>query len=353
MTNEKTMWALVKDRPEAGLTRKRVPVPAMGSNDVKIKIHKTAICGTDVHIYQWNAWAQDTIDMGRTIGHEYVGEIVETGSNVKDFSVGDIVSGEGHITCGHCRNCLEGHKENCKDAKGVGVNRDGAFAEYLVIPQENVWRCSRDIPEELYAIFDPFGNAVHTALTYESLGEDVLIAGAGPIGCMAAAVTKFSGARHVVVTDFNPYRLDLAKKMGADRAVNLSRENLKQVMADLGMTEGFDIGLEMSGSPAGLDSMIKSMKHGGKIALLGLQGKSAAVDLETVIFNGLNIRGIYGRKVWDTWYKMTVMLQAGLKLSGIITHRYDAKDYEKGFEAMISGQSGKVILDWTKEETGE
>lgn len=345
-----TMWALVKEQAAPGLVRKQVPIPEVGPGDVKIRIHKTAICGTDVHIYQWNQWAQDTIPLGLTIGHEYVGEIVEVGSSVKEFAVGDMVSGEGHITCGHCRNCLEGHKENCKDAKGVGVNRNGAFAEYLVIPQENVWRCSKDIPEELYAIFDPFGNAVHTALSYDSLGEDVLIAGAGPIGCMAAAVAKFSGARHVVVTDFNPYRLSLASKLGADRAVDLGRENLPDVMRQLGMTEGFDIGMEMSGSPAGLDSMIKTMKHGGKIALLGLQGRQTPVDLETVIFNGLNLRGIYGRKVWDTWYKMTVLLQSGLDISGIITHRFDAEDYEKGFEAMLSGNSGKVILDWTKGE---
>lgn len=345
-----TMWALVKEQAAPGLTRKRVPVPEVGEGDVKIKIHKTAICGTDVHIYQWNQWAQGTIPLGLTAGHEYVGEIVEVGSGVKDFAAGDIVSGEGHITCGVCRNCLEGHKENCKDAKGVGVNRNGAFAEYLVIPKENVWRCSKDIPEELYAIFDPFGNAVHTALSYDTLGEDVLIAGAGPIGCMAAAVARFSGARHVVVTDFNPYRLQLAKKMGADRTVNLSCENLQDVMENLGMREGFDIGMEMSGSPAGLDTMIKSMKHGGKLALLGLQGKHTPVDLETVIFNGLNLRGIYGRKVWDTWYKMTVLLQSGLDISGMITHRFDAAEYEKGFEAMISGNAGKVILDWTKGE---
>lgn len=345
-----TMWALVKEQAAPGLTRKRVPVPEVGEGDVKIKIHKTAICGTDVHIYQWNQWAQDTIPLGLIAGHEYVGEIVEVGSGVKDFAAGDIVSGEGHITCGVCRNCLEGHKENCKDAKGVGVNRNGAFAEYLVIPKENVWRCSKDIPEELYAIFDPFGNAVHTALSYDTLGEDVLIAGAGPIGCMAAAVARFSGARHVVMTDFNPYRLQLAKKMGADRTVNLSCENLQGVMENLGMREGFDIGMEMSGSPAGLDTMIKSMKHGGKLALLGLQGKHTPVDLETVIFNGLNLRGIYGRKVWDTWYKMTVLLQSGLDISGMITHRFDAADYEKGFETMISGNAGKVILDWTKGE---
>ena len=290
LNNDGLMWALVKEKPEEGLWMKRVPIPEVGPNDVKIKIHKTAICGTDVHIYQWNDWAQHTIPIGLTAGHEYVGEIVEKGEGVQGFKIGDLVSGEGHITCGKCRNCLEGHKENCKDAKGVGVNRNGAFAEYLVIPSSNVWPCNPNIPEEMYAIFDPFGNATHTALSFEALGEDVLIAGAGPIGCMAAAIVKFSGARHVVVTDMNPYRLELA--------------------------------------------------------LLGLQRTDAKVDLETVIFNGLHLKGIYGRKVWDTWYKMSTMLQAGLDISDIITHHFDIKDFQKGFDAMISGNSGKVILDW-------
>lgn len=350
------MWALVKDRAEEGIWMKRVPIPKLGTNDVKIKIHSTAICGTDVHIYQWNKWAQHTIDIGRVVGHEYVGEIVEVGAGVRGFKVGDLVSGEGHITCGKCRNCLEGHKENCRNAKGVGVNRDGAFAEYLVIPWVNVWPCNPAIPEEMYAIFDPFGNATHTALSYDCLGEDVLIAGAGPIGCMAAAIVKFAGARHVVVTDFNQYRLDMAKKLGATTVINLNEEKLEDVMQRIGMQEGFDVGLEMSGSPAALNSMIHNMKHGGNIALLGLQETDTVVDLETVIFNGLNIRGIYGRKVWDTWYKMTTMLQAGLKIDDIITHHFDARDYEKGFAAMISGQSGKVILDWThinEEKTDE
>ena len=345
--SDNMMWALVKEKPEQGLWMKRVPIPEVGPTDVKIKIHKNAICGTDVHIYQWNEWAQNTIKVGMTAGHEYVGEVVEVGAGVKGFKIGDMVSGEGHITCGKCRNCLEGHKENCKDAVGVGVNRDGAFAEYLVIPQENVWPCSPDIAEDLYAIFDPFGNATHTALSYEMLGEDVLITGAGPIGIMAAAIAKFSGARHVVITDMNPYRLELAKKLGATRAVNLTEENLTEVMKEIGMTEGFDVGLEMSGSQIALDQMIHNMKHGGNIALLGLQRTDAKVDLETVIFNGLNIRGIYGRKVWDTWYKMTTMIHAGLDISEIITHKFDIKDYEKGFEAMMSGQSGKVILDWS------
>lgn len=345
--SDSMMWALVKEKPEDGLWMKRVPVPALGPNDVKIRIKKTAICGTDVHIYQWNEWAQHTIPIGLTAGHEYVGEVAEVGPGVEGFRPGDLVSGEGHITCGKCRNCLEGHKENCKDAKGVGVNRSGAFAEYLVIPSSNVWPCNPNVPEELYAIFDPLGNATHTALSYDMLGEDVLITGAGPIGIMAAAIAKFSGARHVIVTDMNPYRLDLAKKLGATETVNLRERRLSDVMKEVGMTEGFDVGLEMSGSAAGLSDMINNMKHGGKIALLGLLPKDTRVDMETVIFNGLNLRGIYGRKVWDTWYKMTTMIQSGLDIAPVITHRFDIRDYEKGFEAMISGQSGKVVLDWT------
>jgi threonine 3-dehydrogenase len=348
MDNEQLMWALVKDKPEEGIWMKKVPVPSVGYNDVKIKIRKTAICGTDVHIYQWNKWAQKTIPIGLTIGHEYVGEVVEVGQGARGFNVGDIVSGEGHITCGKCRNCLEGHKENCRDAKGVGVNRNGAFAEYLVIPYVNVWKTRKSIEEELYAIFDPYGNATHTALTYDALGEDVLIAGAGPIGCMAAAIVKFSGARHVVVTDFNPYRLELAKKLGATRTVNLKEENLEDVMKEIGMREGFDVGLEMSGSPKALNQMISNMKNGGNIALLGLLPDETTVDMESVIFKGLNLKGIYGRKVWDTWYKMTTMLEAGLDIKPIITHHFDIRDFQKGFDAMLSGESGKVILDWSK-----
>ena len=340
------MDALVKPNPGPGLELRQVPVPQPGPGQVLIKVHKTAICGTDVHIYQWNDWAQHTIPVGLTAGHEYVGEVVEVGPGVEGFHPGDLVSGEGHITCGKCRNCLEGHKENCKEAKGVGVNRNGAFAEYLVIPASNVWPCNPNVPEELYAIFDPLGNATHTALSYDVLGEDVLITGAGPIGIMAAAIAKFSGARHVIVTDMNDYRLDLAKKLGATETVNLKSQSLTEVMKAVGMTEGFDVGMEMSGSGAGLSDMIHNMKHGGKIALLGLQRTDAVVDLETVIFNGLNLRGIYGRKVWDTWYKMTTMIQAGLDIAPVITHRFDIRDYEKGFEAMISGQSGKVVLDW-------
>ena len=346
--SDNTMWALVKAKAEEGIWVKRVPIPDVGYNDVKIKILKTAICGTDVHIYNWNKWAQKTIPIGLTIGHEYVGEIVETGPGARGFNVGDIVSGEGHITCGKCRNCLEGHKENCRNAKGVGVNRNGAFAEYLVIPYVNVWPTNPNIPQELYAIFDPFGNATHTALSFDTLGEDVLIAGAGPIGCMAAGIVKFAGARHVVVTDFNDYRLDLAKKMGATRTINLNEEKLEDVMKQIGMSEGFDVGLEMSGSNVALNQMIHNMKNGGNIALLGLQNDDCKVDLESVIFKGLNLKGIYGRKVWDTWYKMSTMVQAGFKLEPIITHRFDIKDFQKGFDIMRSGMSGKVILDWSK-----
>lgn len=341
------MWALVKEKPEVGIWPKKVEIPEVGYNDVKIKIKKTSICGTDVHIYEWNDWAKKTIKPGLTIGHEYVGEIVEVGPGARGFNVGDIVSGEGHITCGKCRNCLERHKENCQNAKGVGVNRNGAFAQYLVIPYVNVWKTREDIDEELYAIFDPFGNATHTALTYDVLGEDVLITGAGPIGCMAAAIVKFSGARHVVVTDFNQYRLDMAKKLGATRVVNLNEEKLEDVMKQIGMKEGFDVGLEMSGASAALNQMIHNMKNGANIALLGLLPENTNVDMEKVIFSGLNLKGIYGRKVWDTWYKMTTMIEAGLDISPIITHRYDVSEYQKGFDAMMSGKSGKVILDWT------
>ena len=342
--SEKMMWALVKEKPEKGLWMKKVPVPEVGYNDVKIKIHKTAICGTDVHIYEWNDWAQHTIPVGMTGGHEYVGEVVEVGPGVKGFKPGDLVSGEGHIVCGKCRNCLEGHKENCKDAKGVGVNRDGAFAEYLVIPAENVWPCNPNIPEEMYAIFDPLGNATHTALSYDMLGEDVLITGAGPIGIMAAAIAKFSGARHVVITDMNNYRLNLALELGATRAVDLKCEKLEDVMNEIGMTEGFDVGLEMSGSPYGLSDMIHHMKHGGKIALLGLQGTETKVDLETVIFNGLNIRGIYGRKVWDTWYKMSTMMQAGLDIEKIITSIEEVEVVPA--EVMAEGEEGEITPEY-------
>ncbi len=341
------MKALVKKFPEKGLWLEDVAEPITGDNDVKIKIRKTAICGTDLHIYNWDEWSQKTIQTPRVIGHEYVGEIVEVGANVRNWRVGDLVSGEGHIVCGKCRNCLAGKGHLCKDTVGVGVNRDGAFAEYLVIPQENVRRCEKDIPEEMYAIFDPFGNAVHTALSFNLTGEDVLITGAGPIGIMAAAVCKFVGARHVVITDINDDRLELAKKLGIRYTVNTAKESLKDVMDELNIREGFDVGLEMSGSEIALNTMIDHMIHGGKIALLGLLRSDAKIDWSKVIFNGLVIKGIYGREMHETWYKMSAMLQGGLDISQIITHRMDVRDYEKGFEAMNSGKSGKVILDWT------
>ena len=344
------MKALVKKFPEKGIWFEDVPEPVTGSNDVKIKIHKTAICGTDLHIYNWDEWSQNTIKTPRIIGHEYVGEIVEIGANVRNWKIGDMVSGEGHIVCGKCRNCLAGHGHLCKETIGVGVNRDGAFAQYLVITQENVRACAKDIPEEMYAIFDPFGNAVHTALSFNCVGEDVLITGAGPIGIMAAAVCKFVGARHVVITDINDNRLELAKKLGVQYAVNTSKEKLSDVMERLSIREGFDVGLEMSGSEIALNTMIDHMVHGGRIALLGILKNDSRVDWNKVIFNGLILKGIYGREMHETWYKMSAMLQGGLDISNIITHRLDIRDYEQGFAAMNSGKSGKVILDWTSLE---
>lgn len=341
------MKALVKKYPEKGLWFEEVPEPVTGINDVKIKIHKTAICGTDLHIYNWDEWSQKTIQTPRVIGHEYVGEIVEVGANVRNWKIGDVVSGEGHIVCGKCRNCLAGNGHLCKETVGVGVNRDGAFAEFLVIPQENVRKCEKDIPEEMYAIFDPFGNAVHTALSFDLTGEDVLITGAGPIGIMAAAVCKHVGARRVVITDINDERLLLAKKLGINYTVNTGREKLSDIMEKLSIKEGFDVGLEMSGSEIALNTMIDHMIHGGKIALLGLLKSDARVDWSKIIFNGIIIKGIYGREMHETWYKMSAMLQGGLDISNIITHRMDIRDYEKGFEAMNSGKSGKVILDWS------
>ncbi len=321
-------------------------MPVVGEQDVLIKMKKTAICGTDVHIYNWDEWSQATIPVPMTIGHEFVGEIVEIGPGVKDFNVGDLVSGEGHIVCGHCRNCLAGRRHLCKNTMGVGVNRTGIFAEYAAIPMQNVWLCDPTISEEVLSIMDPLGNAVHTALSYDLLGEDVLITGAGPIGIMAAAIAKHAGARHVVVTDVNDYRLDLAKKMGADRVVNPMKEKLTDVMAELNMKEGFDVGLEMSGNASAFSDMIDNMFHGGKIAMLGIQGPDTPVDWNKVVFNGLFIKGIYGREMFETWYKMTAMLQSGLDVSEVITHKMHYTEFEKGFETMISGQSGKVILEW-------
>lgn len=341
------MKALVKKFPQRGLWFEDVPEPQVGRNDVKIKIHKTAICGTDLHIYNWDEWSQRTIQTPRVIGHEYVGEIVEVGENVRNWKVGELVSGEGHIVCGRCRNCLAGNGHLCKETVGVGVNRDGAFAEYLVIPEQNVRRCEEGIDEEMYSIFDPFGNAVHTALSFNLTGEDVLITGAGPIGIMAGAICKFVGARHVVITDINDERLALARKLGIKYTVNTAKESLKETMDKILIKEGFDVGLEMSGSEIAFNTMIDNMVHGGRIALLGLLKSDAKIDWSKVIFNGLIIKGIYGREMHETWYKMSAMLQGGLDISQIITHRFDIRDYEKGFEAMNSAKCGKVILDWT------
>ena len=341
------MKALVKKLPEKGIWLMDVPEPTVSDNDVKIKIHKTAICGTDLHIYNWDKWSEATIKTPLVIGHEYVGEIVEVGRNVTGFTVGELVSGEGHIVCGKCRNCLAGNGHLCKDTVGVGVNRNGAFAEYLVIPATNVRRCQPGVPEEMYAIFDPFGNAVHTALSFNLVGEDVLITGAGPIGIMAAAVCKFVGARNVVITDINDARLELARKLGIKYAVNTARENLREVMDKILIKEGFDVGLEMSGSEIAFNTMIDNMVHGGRIALLGILPSDTKIDWSKVIFNGLIVKGIYGREMHETWYKMSAMLQGGLDISEIITHRMDILDYERGFEAMNSGKCGKVILDWT------
>jgi threonine 3-dehydrogenase len=341
------MQALVKKKSEPGLWLDELPVPTIGINDVLIQVLRTGICGTDLHIYKWDAWAQKTIPVPMAVGHEFVGRIVEAGANVKDFRVGEIVSGEGHVVCGRCRNCLAGRRHLCKDTKGVGVNRPGAFAEYIALPMTNVWVHDPSIPRDIQAIFDPFGNAVHTALSFDVLGEDVLITGAGPIGCMAAAVVRHAGARHVVVTVLNPYRLDLAKKLGATLAVDSRRTPLKDVQKQLGMKEGFDVGLEMSGNAAAFRDLLGNMCHGGKIAILGIPDKEFAIDWNTVIFNMLTLKGIYGREMYETWYQMTVMLQSGLDLGPIVTHRYHYKEFEKGFEAMLSGDCGKVILTWT------
>ena len=341
------MKSLVKLKAEPGIWMSDTEKPVMGHNDLLIKIKKTAICGTDMHIYNWDEWSQKTIPVPMVVGHEYAGEVVDMGQEVRGFSVGDRVSGEGHITCGYCRNCRGGRTHLCRNTVGVGVNRAGSFAEYLVIPAYNAFKLPDEISDDLAAIFDPFGNAVHTALSFDLVGEDVLITGAGPIGIMAAAVAKHVGARHVVITDINEYRLELARKMGATRAVNVSKENLSDVMKDLGMNEGFDVGMEMSGVPMAFTSMLESMNNGGKIAMLGIPGKDMAIDWSQVIFKGLTIKGIYGREMFETWYKMASLIQSGLDLSPMITHHYKIEDFQKGFDAMHSGQSGKVILDWT------
>ncbi|MEA4890804.1 MAG: L-threonine 3-dehydrogenase [Clostridiaceae bacterium] len=341
------MLALVKEKPEPGLWLRQVPVPVPGKNDVLIKIRKTSICGTDVHIYKWDEWARQTIPVGITIGHEFVGEIVELGENVVGFERGERVSGEGHIVCGACRNCLAGRRHLCKNTSGIGVNRNGAFAEYLAMPATNVWHCSPDIDDDVISCFDPLGNATHTALTYDVVGEDVLITGAGPIGIMATAICRHVGARHVVVTDINEYRLSLAARMGATRVVNTGRTNLNSVMAELQMKEGFDVGLEMSGNPDAFRDMIQAMYHGGKIALLGIPKEGTLIDWNKVVFNGLTIKGIYGREMYETWYKMSTMLQSGLDITPVITHRLPVEEFEQGFATMISGQSGKIVLDWS------
>jgi threonine 3-dehydrogenase len=341
------MKALVKARAERGLWLEDIPEPAMGINDVLIRVLYTGICGTDVHIYNWDEWAQKTIPVPMAIGHEFVGKIVAVGSNVNDFFPGDIVSGEGHVVCGRCRNCLAGRRHLCVSTQGVGVNRPGAYAEFISLPMTNIWRHHPGVNLEVAAIFDPFGNAVHTALSFPVLGEDVLITGAGPIGIMAIPVVRHAGARHVVITDLNPFRLDLARKMGATLAVNPTETPLSEVQKQLKMTEGFDVGLEMSGNPRALSDMIANMSHGGKIAALGIPSKSVPMDWRPVIFNMITIKGIYGREMYETWYKMSVMLDSGLDISPVITHRYSYSEFEKGFAAMISGETGKVVLDWT------
>jgi threonine 3-dehydrogenase len=340
------MRAIAKLAPGPGLQLTEVPVPTPGVNDVLIKIKKTSICGTDVHIYNWDAWAEKTIHTPMVIGHEFVGTIEAVGANVVGFTPGDLVDGEGHIVCGQCRNCLAGRRHLCKDTKGVGVNRDGAFAEYLCIPASNAVHVDPAIPLDVLSCFDPLGNATHTALQYDLVGEDVLITGAGPIGCMATAIAQQAGARKVVVTDVNPDRLALATRMGATRTVDVSRENLADVQRSIGMKEGFDVGLEMSGSPAALNAMIDNMAHGGRIALLGIIPGATAVDWNKVVFNMLTIRGIYGREMYETWYKMTSLIQRGLDISPVITHRFPFTDFQTGFDLMRSGRSGKIILNW-------
>jgi len=347
MNIKKTMKALVKSKAAPGLWLEEVPVPEIGINDVLIRVHKTGICGTDLHIYKWDAWAQKTIPVPMAVGHEFVGEVIKTGSNVSDFFPGDIVSAEGHVVCGRCRNCLAGRRHLCKDTQGIGVNRPGAFAEFISVPMTNVWHHRNGIDRDVAAIFDPFGNAVHTALSFPVLGEDVLITGAGPIGIMAAAVVKHSGARFVVITDVNEYRLKLAKKMGVTVALNVKKDSVANVQKQLGMKEGFDVGLEMSGNPAAFRDMIDNMAHGGKIAMLGIPSEQMVIDWNKVVFNMLTIKGIYGREMYETWYKMTVMLDSGLDIRPVITHRLPYTDFERGFQAMLSGQSGKVVLDWT------
>jgi threonine 3-dehydrogenase len=340
------MKALVKREASEGLWLEDVPIPEYGINDVLIRVLKTAICGTDMHIYNWDSWAQKTIPVPMTVGHEFVGEIVEVGSNVNDFKPGQIVSGEGHVVCGRCRNCLAGRRHLCAHTSGIGVDRPGAFAEYLVLPMSNVWEHRPGIDLDIAALFDPLGNAVHTALQYDLLGEDVLITGAGPIGVMAAAVCRHAGARHVVVTDINPKRLEKALEMGATHVVDVRATTLESVQKELGMSEGFDIGLEMSGNPQAFHDLLANMCHGGKVSILGIPGSDVAIDWNTVIFNMLTLKGIYGREMYETWYKMSVMVESGLRVDPVITHRFNYREFQQGFDVMNSGEASKVILNW-------
>ena len=340
------MRALVKAKAEPGIWMQDVPVPEIGPNDVLIKVRKASICGTDIHIWNWDAWSQKTIKVPMVIGHEFMGEIAKLGAEVTGFQVGDRVSGEGHITCGHCRNCRAGKRHLCRNTLGLGVNRPGCFAEYVSLPAFNVFRVPKEIPDEIASFFDPLGNAVHTALSFDLVGEDVLITGAGPIGVMAAAISRHVGARHVVVTDVNPFRLELARKMGATRAVDVRSQTLRDVMAGLGMTEGFDVGMEMSGNGQAFRDLLGVMNHGGRVAILGIPPSEVSIDWNQVIFKGLMLKGVYGREMFETWYKMVAMLQSGLDVAPVVTHRFPAARYAEAFEAMRSGQSGKVVLDW-------
>ena len=343
------MKALVKKEPKCGLCMDDVAVPEIGSNDVLIKIDKTAICGTDIHIFNWDRWAQKTIKTPLVIGHEFVGTVAKIGGNVHDLEPGELVSGEGHVVCGRCRNCLAGRRHLCTAPKCIGVNRHGAFAEYLSIPVSNIWHCDPSIAPEVLACFDPFGNAVHTTLSFNLVGEDVLITGAGPIGCMAIAVAKSAGARYVVITDVNPYRLELAERMGPTLALDARSRKIEDAVKELDMKEGFDVGLEMSGNPGAFKDMLANMCHGGKIALLGIMPETS-IDWDYVVFNGLTIKGIYGREMFETWYKATMLIQGGVDLTPLITHRFDYTDYAEAFEVMRSGNSGKIILNWTQEK---
>jgi threonine 3-dehydrogenase len=341
------MRAIVKQEPAHGLVMTEVAEPEIGINDVLIRVDRTGICGTDLHIEEWNEWAQQTVPVPLVIGHEFVGEVVDVGSNVSDFQAGDVVSGEGHVVCGRCRNCMAGRRHLCADAKGIGVNRPGAFAELIALPMTNVWHHDPGIDRDVAAIFDPFGNAVHTALQFPVLGEDVLITGAGPIGLMAAAVVRHAGARHVVITDVNPYRLELARTLGVSVALDVRETSVVETQTKLGMKEGFDVGLEMSGNPSALHDMLENMAHGGRIAMLGLPDEPFAIDWNTVIFDQLTIRGVYGRQMYETWYMMTVMLQSGLDITPVITHRFPADRFEEAFAAIRTGETGKVLLDWS------